>query len=224
VAGESTGLLRDAPWRVAPLDADGPLPATTRVTGTGILIDGGRRAVAPLTAADGTRALWVRDGRGRRRVAHVERHAEDAGLALLRLEAPLDGGAGLTLAPRDPFSGSPAFAIEYSSSADSEPTWPILRTGFVGTIDATGVSTLGIAARAGARGGLVFDAGGRFVGIAMPNADGRDRLLTVSGLRREFGDRLGTIASQATPPRVTVDSLYERALPVTLQVIVGERE
>jgi len=214
------GALLDAPWRVAPFDARPPLPATARVTGSGVLIDAGKRALVPLAALDAPRGLWVRDGLGRRSVARIERRAEDVGLALLRLDQPLDGAALLMLAPRDPFPGSPAFAVEYSATSHAGAAWPLLRAGFIGVYDAgPGAVALDIELPAGVRGGPVFDAGGRLVGIAMHGRDARDRLLRVATLREEFGELLGAVTDPASLSRLSVDGIYETAMPLTLQVI-----
>ncbi len=142
------------------------------------------------------------------------------GLALLRLEEPIEGASGFVLTPRDPFTGSPGFAVDYTATPDGGPAWPLLRPGFIGSPDgAAGLVKLEIEPRPGIQGGPVFDAGGRFAGIALRSPDGQDRLLPVSVLRREFRDLLGIPAGQASTPRVPVDSIYEHAMPLTLQVI-----
>ena len=191
------GALLSPPWRVAPFDADTALPATARVASSGVLVDGGRRALVPLAALGERRALWVRDGLGRRSMARVERRVEDLGLALLRLDDPIETASGLVLAPRDPFPGSPGFAVDYVATPDAAPAWPLLYSGFIGMPDgAGGLRRLGIEVPAGAQGGPVFDAGGRFAGIALRGADGQDRLVPVSALGREFGEMLGAVTDQ----------------------------
>jgi hypothetical protein len=122
------GGLLSVPWRAAPLDASAALPAAAYVASSGVLIDGGRRALAPLVEA---RALWLRDGLGRRNAAQVERRVEHLGLVLLRLDEPIKGGSGAAMAPRDPFPGSPGFAVDYTATPDAAaPAWPLLHLGF----------------------------------------------------------------------------------------------
>jgi len=198
------GALLDAPWRVAPHDAGAPLPPSAAVAGSGILVDAGRRALASLAGPGAARALWVRDGLGRRRAAELERYVESLGLSLLRLEAPMDDAAALGLAPRDPFPGSPAFAMDFIVKSGIAPAWPVLRVGFVGT---SAHDT-----------GALFDLHGRLVGIGVPDADGRPRFVHVSALRREFGEVLGVVADQSAQ-RLAADAMYESALPLALQVI-----
>ena len=212
------GLLR-VPWRAAPFDASAALPASAYVASSGVLIDGGRRALAPLVEA---RALWLRDGLGRKSAAQVERRVESLGLVLLRLDDPIKGASGAAVAPRDPFPGSAGFAVDYIATPDAAPAWPLLHSGFIGKPEGSAnLSKLGIELPAGAQGGPVFDAGGRFTGIALRGADGQDRLLPVSAIRREFGELLGAVADQPGAPRAPADAIYETAMPITLQVIAS---
>jgi hypothetical protein len=96
----------------------------------------------------------------------------------------------------------------------------LLRAGFIGPPDgATGSLKLGIELPAGAQGGPVLDAGGRFVGIIARGADGQPRLLPLSTLRRVFGDLLGVLTGPDRASTAPVDGLYEIAMPITLQVI-----
>lgn len=128
-----------------PYDAGPLLPRNARFAASAVLIDGGRRALAPSAPLGELRAVWLRDGLGRRSAAQVERQALALGVALLRLEEAPVQGAGLPLASRDPFAGSPSFTVEYALTPDPAPAWPVLRTSFVGMPDgAAGLATLGI--------------------------------------------------------------------------------
>jgi hypothetical protein len=217
----ATSVLLSGPWRTAPFDTGAELPVTAHVVCSGVLIDGGRYALAPLGSVSEARRLWVRDGLGRRKAAQVERRVESLGLVLLRLDDPINRPSDLVLAPRDPFPGSPGFAFNYTTTADAAPAWPLLHAGFIGKPDAnSGFSKLGIEILAGAEGGPVVDNSGRFIGIALRNIDGHDHLLAVSTLRREFGELFDSPAQQVTSQRMPFDAIYEIAMPVTLQIIV----
>ena len=217
-APAAEGALLNAPWRVAPFDAAAVLPAAARVVCSGVLIDGGRRALAPWVDAP---VLWLRNGLGRRSAAKIERRVESLGLVLLRLDDPIKGASGPVPAPRDPFPGSPGFALDYTTTtASATPAWPALHAGFIGTPDGNdGLRKLGIEMRAGAQGGPVFDAGGRLAGIALRGAGGQDRLLPVSLLKREFGELFDAVTDQSPTQRAPADAIYESAMPITLQVI-----
>jgi hypothetical protein len=126
--------------------------------------------------------------------ARIERRIEPLDLVLLRIDDPTVVTAGAVFTARDPFPGSPGFAIDYVAT----PAWPILHSGFIGKPDSSAELTkLGIEIPAGAQGGPVFDSGGRVIGIALRGTDRQDCLLTVSALRREFGELLGSMADQA---------------------------
>ena len=83
---------------------------------------------------------------------------------------------------------------------------------------------------AGPRGGPVFYAGGRLIGLALKGKAGTpDRLIPASLLRRELGklpyEKSTTAATSGALPadgvqgRVAVDKIYEVSLKATLQVI-----
>lgn len=194
-------VLKEPPARFAPSSPESAaLPEGARVLATGVLIDGGRAALAPLPLAE---AVWVRNGLGGVSAARVARRIEESRIALLELERPLEGA--VPAAPRDAFPGSPAYALEYPASADAVPMWPVLRAGFLGRRD------LGIALPPGPRGGPVLDSAGRLVGLALG-----ERLLPVSRLKALFGE----LPSDSRPaPPAALEEIYERALAATLQVI-----
>lgn len=189
------------------------LPKEIRAASSGILLDNGRRALARAEALRGSERAWIRNGLGALSPARVIHRLDEVGLVLLEIERPLDG-AGLAAAPRDAFPGSPAFALEFPAAGHTLPAWPLLRAGFIGR------ERLGIELPPGPRGGPVLDASGQVVGLAVTDAEGRDRLLPLSRLRPSLGDALGPPA--ADPRRRTVDELYELALGAIVQVIVQE--
>ncbi len=219
------------PARFAPA---GALLAGARTVSSGLLVDQGRRAIAPFAALSGASRIWVRDGLGRTVSARLERHIDELGLAVLELHTVLTLAPDVALPERDPFPGTPAHAIEYAPAPDAAPAWPWLQSGFLGTVDpASGARRLGIGLPPGPRGGPLFDAGGRLIGLAMAQAGPPDRLLPASALSKALGSALGArpappAASSAAPPapppappRMAVDELYERGLRLTLQIVTA---
>ena len=223
------GVLLERPQRMAPfaLPYAGPTPiaARARVHASAVLLGDGRFALAPSSGLTDGRRLWVRDGMGRSSAASLDRTWADSGLALLVLERPLPRSAPLTIAPRDPFAGSPGFAVDFAPSADGAPQWPMLHAGFFAGGASGATRPLGIATSAGSAGAAVFDAGGRWAGITLPNAAGdpqRAIWLPMSQLRGQLGDLLPAplVADTAAPARIGVDEAYERSMAIVLQVLV----
>ena len=162
--------------------------------------------------------MWVRNGLGDLSKASVEKRIRGSQVAVLRLEKALPFDPDFTVADRDPFPGSVAFTVEYVESSAATPSWPLLTGGFLGSVSPDGAQRgLGIEMAPGARGGPVFDAGGRLVGLAVRTSDGTDRIVIASQLRAGVGERLGSSAASAG--RASVDRIYESALRTAVQVI-----
>ena len=103
-------------------------------------------------------------------------------------------GGLLHISARQPFAGSPGYVVEYSFGNGASM---LLRQGFFGRgLAASGEQLLGIDTPPGPRGGPVFDAAGRLAGVALPHADGRDRLLPAAC--RQPGARTDAAAGTAT--------------------------
>jgi S1-C subfamily serine protease len=217
------GVARDPllapPARFAPyaIGSASP-PASARVVGSGVLLDGGHRALVPARLVAGAQGLWVRDGRGVTSAARRGRTIADGVLVEMTLDAPLRSAA-LDVAARDAFPGSPAFAVEYARDDGGAARWPSLRVGFVGTpAEVPGRYDLDPALGSGAGGGPVFDMAGRLAGITVRSATGTSQMLAVSALAGTLGELRGASAVA----RVPADAIYERALALAVQLIVAE--
>lgn len=222
----------DLPVRLRPYADATPLPARVAVVSSGVLIDDGRRALVPLSSLSGKSPIWVRDGLGQSSRALVERHDSPLGLAVVRLDKPFAlqstpralGDTAVTLplpawAEKDPFPGSPAYAVEFQRATAATPAWPRLYSGFNGLPAAqAGLRNLAIDSPAGPAGGAVFDAAGHCTGMLVSTATTR-HMVPMSRLRRAFGALLGPSTPMAPGQRATVEAVYEGALRVTLQVI-----
>lgn len=224
--------------RLAPWGTGTRVPAGARVVASGVLIDQGRHALVPLAALAGDAPLLVRDGLGRTTGARLLRRDRGLGVALLALQPALtlqslpaalgDTPVALPLpatAARDPFPGSPAYAVEFAPSPHAEPAWPRLRSGFHGApAGGSGERRLGIEMPAGPRGGPVLNTAGQWAGLALPGRGGMDRLVPVSQLRTAFAAVVEPApapgaAGGTALPQAAVDAVYEGALRLTLQVI-----
>ncbi len=221
-----TAELLQGPARLAPF-ATGDVPdAAAQVAATGLLLADGQHALVPRSAVPFGAAVWVRNGLGHTvRAQRVDDSVDPAGslgLALLSLANPLQVPTGPSVPPRDAFAGSPAFALDHAPDAAAQPAWPVLRAGFVGAFTSSGVR-LGVALPlmgVSLRGGPVYDAGGRLVGMALA-VEGTDRLVPIMALRARWGERFGPVASEPRPRPIGADGVYEQGLRSALQVLVA---
>jgi hypothetical protein len=265
---QASGRLLQLPARLAPYatGATGATASPqARTVASALLLADGRHALAPSQALPEHGPIWLRNGLGQ--TVQASRGApqagaapaESSGLSLLTLIEPLPVAGGELAAPRDAFAGSPAFALDYPPDPEGLPAWPVLRAGFLGGAAgprlgqgaASGVAAnvpIGVAAPlrqlgvalpgSGARGGPVYDQGGRLIGIALgvdaahqvdclaprtagASAAAPDRMVPISALRQAFGERFGDAATQARPVPVGADELYERGMKTTLQVLAA---
>lgn len=110
--------------------------------------------------------------------------------------------------------------MEYTPASNATPQWPVLSTGFLGEPSEDGKTRdLGITLAAGPRGGPVFDDGGRFVGMALTSASGKNKLVTASQLYAALGEPIGKPTAALARERIPIDHLYELALQNTVQII-----
>lgn len=220
--------LRTLPVRLAPYGDERGLPKNAQVVGSAVLLHGGSHALLPLALLPRSGAVWLRNGLGQMAAAKVVERVPTMGLALLQLRQPLPAPDALRPAPRDAFPGSVAYAVEYATTHDAAPAWPLLRTGFLGGATpanapwAEANRALGLALPPGPRGGPVFNAAGQWVGLAVQGPKGGvDRLVPISALKTRFARRtnalLGPVAPDLAP--LAMDQIYEINLRTTLQVM-----
>jgi hypothetical protein len=224
----ATGSLLAPPLRLAPYGESKGLPASARVAGSGLLMASGKQALVPLALLSHvprSGPMWVRNGLGQLSPAKLHQRLPALGLALLQLQTALPA-APIALAPADAFAGSVGFAVEYVAAPDATPAWPLLRTGFMGSVvkQEAEKRLLGIDMPPGPRGGPVFDAAGRLAGLARPGQPGQpDQLVTASQLRKALGDTVAAPLPAGAAPPVAMDQIYESSLRTTLQLIATGR-
>lgn len=213
--------LLAVPVRLAPMSPQSlAIPADARPVASGILAQGGSIALSVAAPLGQAATAWVRNGLGQVRTARIVRGDPHDALVRLQLDAPFETVSNDTpLAPRDPFSGAPGFAVGYPAGPDGTVAWPLLRMGFLGAPGATpGVLALGIDIPDGLRGAPVFDVTGALLGVVVPDAEAVNRIVLPSKLRQ-------TLPAAATPeaqprPKLAPDEIYERALARVVQVLI----
>jgi tetratricopeptide (TPR) repeat protein len=238
---QASDLLLQTPHRLAPQAVMAPgqaaVPDAARVVASGVLIRDGTLALVPNAAVRSAPSgmLWVRNGLGQTTRARIDEAAsktlEALGVAVLRLDAALEPPSSQAVALREPFAGSPGFAMEYAESGTAAPAWPWMSQGFFGALQANGgLRRLGIDLAEGPHGGPVLDAQGRLAGIALPGSEREAVVLPAS----RWQDLPGIAAADAPPSRPDAASpaapagpsatrpavqAYESGLRLALQVI-----
>ena len=245
----ASGGMLALPTRLAPYGDSAGLPKTARVVGSGMLLHSGQEALVPLALVQRNGSLWLRNGLGQLATARVTQRLPAMGVARLRLGRALPVAQDLWVANRDAFPGSVGYAVEFSTAPDATPAWPVLHTGFLGAVSGAapdngtdgvrngvpgGVSGTGAQRLLGIdmpnpsssnssrspRGGPVFDATGRLLGMALAGPPGTpDRLVTASALPAAWGQALARSAPKDADARYGMDRVYEMSLKTALQVI-----
>lgn len=252
VAALRAGALHDVDVRLRPFAVGVAVPAAAQVVSSGTLFDAGRQALVPLAAlpAGASPRLWVRNGLGQAVDAQVARRLPGLGLAVLRLASALQArtlpralGDEAAVLPwpepvaRDPFPGSPAHTLLYPAAPavrSGEPAWPRLYPGFLGAVAGADAGSgggrdpamrrLGIDTPEGRRGGPVFDAAGRWSGVAlgMPGQPG-GWFVPMSALRQALGEAglppVQADAARAPPTPLPVEAIHEIGLRTAVQVL-----
>ena len=226
----SAGMLL-VPTRLAPYSSTAKLPVNARIASSGLLLQDGKRALAPLSQLPVSGPIWMRNGLGQMSEAKIEKRLPELGMALLGLKKPLPVPANIEVQNTPAFPGSIGFTVEYAAASHALPAWPILRSGFLGNFSANGTDRkLGIDMPPGARGGPVFDGAGRLAGMAVQGKPGDADLFTSSGQLNQALQKvtaaggksgLGPIAPAGAAQRASVDVIYENSLKLTLQVITA---
>lgn len=239
---QAGGALRGTPLRLAPYAHGHALPEEARLVASGTLVhdaQGVQRVLLPASVllAHAGQGWWVRNGMGLTVSAQMDPAGLEGIAGTLRPDAPLPGPA--MLAPRDPFPGSPAYALAYAlgplpsekrATASEAPlalsAWPLMKMGFAGGLHPHHGRLLGVEVHAGTNplGGPVFNAQGKLTGVAIGTAvhGEAERLLPASVLARK-GWAHGSDTTDGAHSRMPLDQLYEQGLSSTLQVLVASR-
>jgi len=154
-------------------------PGSPIMTGSGIVLEGGRRIVTNRHVIDGQREIAVRNGSGHVRMARVVRTAPEDDLALLEIDTPFPDAPALPLARlADPAPGRAAVVLGYPLIGILGDEQPALTEGIVAKTAglANDPKTFQITAKInrGNSGGPVFDRQGRLIGIAVGKMDSAD--------------------------------------------------
>lgn len=213
-------------------------PGSPIMTGSGIVLEGGRLIVTNRHVVEGIRTVAVRNGTGHVRRARVARVSPEDDLALLEIDSPFPEGSAHPFAlVADANPGRPAIVMGYPLIGILGDEQPALTEGIVAKAMGLGndPNTFQMTTKInkGNSGGPVFDRSGRLIGVAVAKVDvagifeKRGILIEDMNLGIKAGrvlHFLGQGGRQAAepPPEVTLEDLYQEMLPRVV-LIAGQK-
>lgn len=204
-------------------------PGSPIMTGSGIVLEGGRRIVTNRHVVDGQTEIAVRNGAGHVRMARVVKIAPDDDLALLEIDSPFPDSPAFPLARMaDPAPGRAAVVLGYPLIGILGDEQPALTEGVVaktaGLANDPKTFQMTTKINRGNSGGPVFDRQGRLIGIAVGKMDSAD-IVAKGGpppedinLAIKAGRLLAFLGAQPArtepvPAEMGLEELYQQMLP-----------
>jgi len=203
-------------------------PGSPILTGSGIVLEGGRQIITNRHVVEGMTAIAVRNGTGHVRKARVIRLSRDDDLALLEIDRPFPEGAVTPYSDIvEPVPGRAAIVMGYPLIGVLGDEQPALTEGIVAKSMGLGndPATFQITAKInkGNSGGPVFDRRGHLLGVAVGKMDGGAIVHQTGDAVEDInigikGGRilafLGKSASaEAAGPEISLEELYQQMLP-----------
>ena len=203
-------------------------PGSPIMTGSGIVLEGGRLVITNRHTVEGQAAIAVRNGTGHVRKARLVKLSDDDDLALLEIDRPFPEGAAMPLAGIvEPATGRAAIVLGYPIISLFGDEQPSLTDGIVakttGLGDAPGIFQITAKLNKGNSGGPIFDRRGHLIGVAVGKVDTagiyqktgtlvEDINLGISGGRilRFLGKSPAYVTAS---PEMSLEDLYQQMLP-----------
>ena len=225
---------RPTPAAVLPHPEPLPFPPGSAImTGSGIVLEGGRQIITNRHVIEGMHTIAVRNGTGHLRMAHVVKVSQDDDLALLEIDSPFPEGAVTPLADiEDPATGRAAIVMGFPLINIFGDEQPALTEGIVAKSEGLGndPTTFQMTSKLnkGNSGGPVFDRRGHLLGVAVGKTDTAG-IFQKSGTLVEdinLGIKGGRIlaflgktpAGETDPPEMSLEDLYQEMLPRTVLI------
>ncbi len=223
--------LSARPTPAAVLSHPEPLPfapGTPIMTGSGLVLEGGRQVLTNRHVVEGFSVIAVRNGTGHVRKARVLRLSQVDDLALLELDRPFPEGAAMPLGDIvDPAPGRSAIVMGFPIISLFGDEQPALTEGIVakttGLADDPNTFQMTAKLNKGNSGGPVFDRRGHLIGLAVGKVDSAGIYQKSGTLVEDMnlgikGDRLlrfldKPAAAEAAAPEMNLEDLYQQMLP-----------
>jgi S1-C subfamily serine protease len=203
-------------------------PGAQLMTGSGLVLEGGRQIITNRHVIEGMHTIVVRNGTGHVRDARVVKVSDEDDLALLEIAKPFPEGAVMPLSDIvEPAPGRSAIAMGYPMISIFGDEQPALTEGIVakttGLGDDPGTFQMTAKLNKGNSGGPIFDNRGHLIGIAVGKVDTAG-IYQKSGTLVEdinFGIKgsrilhfLGeTPTAEPAAPEQSLEALYQEMLP-----------
>jgi S1-C subfamily serine protease len=204
-------------------------PGSAIMTGSGIVLEGGRQIITNRHVVEGSHSFAVRNGTGHVRTARVVKVSREDDLALLEIDKPFPEGAVTPLADIvDPSPGRAAIVMGYPMIGLLGDEQPALTEGIVAKSSGLGndPNTFQMTTKMnkGNSGGPVFDKRGHLLGVVMGKTDSAaiyqetGNLLEDMNIGIKGGRILAFLGKSAVPetaaaPEMSLEDLYQQMLP-----------
>jgi S1-C subfamily serine protease len=154
-------------------------PGSSYTSGSGVVLEGGRLVLTNRHVVEGMGTIFLRNGTGHVRRAHVLKMSHDDDLALLEIEQPFPENAAFAYADlADPAPGRTAVSLGFPLVDLLGDSQPALTEGIVAKTTGLGndPKTFQITTKInkGNSGGPVFDREGRLLGVTVGQTDAAD--------------------------------------------------
>lgn len=208
-------------------------PGSMLMTGSGIVLEGGMQIITNRHVIEGMNVIYVRNGTGHVRKAHVAKVSRDDDLALLEIDAPFPENAVIPLADLiDPAPGRTAIVMGFPLINILGDEQPSLTEGIVsknlGLANDPNTFQMTAKVNKGNSGGPVFDNRGHLIGVTVAKMDSASIYQHSGAMAEDINlgikaDRIlnflgkapnPTLMSTAeSGPEISLEDLYQQMLP-----------
>ena len=226
---QAVALAQPEPFPIA--------PGSPIMTGSGVVLEGGRQIITNRHVVEGISTLYVRNGTGHVRKARVAKVSNEDDLALLEIDKAFPEGAVTPISDIiQPTAGRAAIVMGYPLIGLLGDEQPALTEGIVAKAAGLGndPNTFQMTTKInkGNSGGPVFDKRGHLLGVAVGKTDTAAIYQKTGTLLEDMniGIKGGRIlaflgkpaAVETAPPEMSLEDLYQQMLPRAV-LVVGQK-
>ena len=226
---QAVALAQPEPFPIA--------PGSPIMTGSGVVLEGGRQIITNRHVVEGITTLYVRNGTGHVRKARIAKVSNEDDLALLEIDKAFPEGAVTPISDIvQPTAGRAAIVMGYPLISLLGDEQPALTEGIVAKAAGLGndPNTFQMTTKInkGNSGGPVFDKRGHLLGVAVGKTDSAAIYQKTGTLLEDMnigikGGRIlaflgKTATAESAAPEMGLEDLYQQMLPRAV-LIVGQK-